>query len=655
MEASGLNTINASVTIPADSIEMNASITASIANYLGATLDLTESNLTGANVFVDTISPTIELNGDADYTVFVNTTFNDPNATASDGSLGYSASDYSRSETGILNTSKIGSTANYTYTAYDDAAGNPGASTTRTVTIVDYDPLNVTSLTVSSNNPENTSYAKAGDEITITLVTDGSDIESATGSILGDNILAQNSPTGTITFSKTITQNDTNGNLTFGIFMTNSTGYAARVSQNDLTSSNIIIDTISPSITLNGTNTTAVEFGSTYTDLGATANDASYGDMIIYINDVVDTFMIDTYTLVYTAPDDPAGNPGPNITRIVTVSDSTPSMLKSLTLSTSNNNPAYAKAGDIITVTLIVNQTISSADTSIQNQTVSNTIDNDTLSASYTIQNNQQENPTFEIIVYFNSSLPLRVNESNLSSSIFIDTEKPKITLLGSPSITIPLNHNYTDDMANVTDNDPAYNGILSLNASGVDTATADTYTIVYSANADDAGNIPDNVTRIVTVSGLFVGISSNNENYDNLAKESDTVTVKIVSDHHINSSVTSATILGRNADNTNVIGDTVYANATVQSSDTNGNITFSITIAPISGSPITFTHDDLNSANVIVDTIAPSVLSSTTLTPNLVTITFSESIKNVTLVDFRLTMTPEPSLVTITNGSSCR
>ena len=171
---SSLNTIETSVTIPADSIEMNASITASITNYLGATLDLTESNLTGANVFVDTIPPTIELIGDADYTVLVNTTFNDPNATASDGSPGYSASDYSRSETGILNTSKIGSTVTYTYTAYDDAAGNLGASTTRTVTIVDYDPLDVTSLTVSSNNPVNNSYAKAGDEITITLVTDGS-------------------------------------------------------------------------------------------------------------------------------------------------------------------------------------------------------------------------------------------------------------------------------------------------------------------------------------------------------------------------------------------------------------------------------------------------------------------------------------------------
>ena len=247
----------------------------------------------------------------------------------------------------------------------------------------------------------------------------------------------------------------------------------------------------------------------------------------------------------------------------------------------------------------------------------------------------------------------MRVNESNLSSSIFIDTEKPKITLLGSPSITVPINHNYTDDMANATDNDPAYNGNVSSNVSGVNTTKIDTYTIVYSANADDAGNIPDNVTRTVIVSGFTLTISSNNKNYDNLAKEGDTVTVTIVSDQYINSSVTSATILGRSADNTNVIGNTVYANATVQSSDTNGNITFSITVNPISNHPVIFTPDDLTSANVIVDTIAPSVLSSTTLTPNLVTITFSESIKNVTLVDFRLTMTPEPSLVAITNGSS--
>ena len=66
-----------------------------------------------------------------------------------------------------MNTSKIGSTAIFTYTAKPDGAGNPGPSVTRNVTIVGYSQIRVTSLTTSSNNSVNSSYAKAGDEITI--------------------------------------------------------------------------------------------------------------------------------------------------------------------------------------------------------------------------------------------------------------------------------------------------------------------------------------------------------------------------------------------------------------------------------------------------------------------------------------------------------
>ena len=90
-----LNTINASVTIPTDSIEINASITASITNYLGATLDLTETDLTAQNVFIDTISPTMKLIGDANHVVIVNNIYSEPGALAIDGSPGYNASNYS--------------------------------------------------------------------------------------------------------------------------------------------------------------------------------------------------------------------------------------------------------------------------------------------------------------------------------------------------------------------------------------------------------------------------------------------------------------------------------------------------------------------------------------------------------------------------------
>ena len=648
------NTINASVTIPTERIEMYANFTASITNHLGAMLNLTESNLTGQNVFVDTISPKIELIGDADYTVLVDTDYNDPGVIASDGSPGYNASNHSMSETGNLNTSNIGSTVTYTYTADDDAAGNPGASITRTVTVIDYNPLDVTSLTVNSTNSVNSNYAKAGDEITITLDTDGSDVGNATVKILGDKNFTQNSSGGTIYLTKTITQNDTNGNLTFDIFVTNSSGYAARVTQNNLTSSNIIIDTIPPNITLNGNNETTIEYGSTYTDPGANATDASYENtMIIYSNNVVNTSMIGTYPLVYTALDDSAGNLGPSITRIITVSDSTPVMLNSLRINTSNNNPAYAKTGDIIAVTLIANQPISNANTSIQNMAVNNTIQGNTLYANYTVQNSQQGNLTFEITAYFDSSLPLTVSESNLNSSIFIDTEKPKITLVGSLNITVPTKHNYVDDMANVTDNDPSYNGIVYSNASGVNTTKSDTYTIVYSADADGAGNIPDNITRTVIVSGFVLDISSNNVKYDNLAKKGDLVTIQLVSNQYINASIINATILGRSADNTSIIGNTIYANTTIQDLDINGNITFSIIVDPVLGHSVNFTHDDLTYANVIVDTSAPRVLSATTITSNLVSVTFDEPITTYSYTPLLIDITPLPSSTNVKNGSS--
>ena len=595
---SSLNTIEASVTIPTDSIEMNASVTASITNYLGVTLNLTETNLTLQNVFIDTIAPTITPIGDANYMVLVNTTFSDLGANAYDGSPGYNASNYSTIKTGNVNTSDIGSTVNYTYTAYADAAGNPGASINRTVTVVDYDPINVTSLTVNSNNSVNNSYAKAGDNVTIMLVTDGSDITNITGTILGDASFTKQNSSGTITISKTIAQSDTNGNLIFYIDVINSTDHRSKVTQEHLTGENIIIDTIPPTITLNGNNADTVEFGSTYTDLGANIADASYEDRTIYSNDVVNTSMIGTYSLVYNAPDDPAGNLGPSVTRTINVSDSTPSMFNSLSLSTSNNNPAYAKTGDVITVTLIVNQPISNATITIQNEVVTHMIQNDTLYANYTIKNSQNGNPTLEITAYFDSSLPLTVNESNLTTTIYIDTEKPIITLEGPLNSTVPINHNYVDYVATVMDNDPSYNGNVSSNVSEVDTAKENTYTIVYSADADNAGNIPDNVIRIVIVSGFILNMSSDNKYYDNLAKEGDIVTIQLISDQYINSSITNATILGRNTNDTSVIGNTIYANATVQDSDANGNIEFSITIEPALGNPVIFTHIDLTSAN---------------------------------------------------------
>ena len=125
--------------------------------------------------------------------------------------------------------------------------GNPGDSVTRTVTVIDYNPLNITSFAVSSDNSANSSYAKVGDEIKITIATDGT-FETVLGSILGDtNLTVTNRGDDTRNILKIVAESDTNGNLTFDILATNSTGYAARLTQDNLTGTPIIIDTLPPS------------------------------------------------------------------------------------------------------------------------------------------------------------------------------------------------------------------------------------------------------------------------------------------------------------------------------------------------------------------------------------------------------------------------
>ena len=345
VDTSSLNTINASVTIPADDIEMYVNVTASISNYLGTMLNLTESNVTDQNVFVDTIPPTITLNGDANYTVLVNSDYTDPKAVASDGDPNYTHN-YTITNSGSLNTTMIGSSVNYTYTADPDGAGNPGASINRTVTVVNYNPINVTSLVVTSDNLVNNSYAKTDTKVTIIVETDGR-VGTATASILGDSNLTTSiipgssagSSGGTIILSKTITQSDTNGNLTFDIFITNSSGYAARVTQEDLSNNNIIVDTVPPLIYLYGANNTVSYVGSSYVDPGAISYDLSYGILdVTGASTVIGT--VGTYDVTYDASDF-AGNPA-NIIRIVHVQE-----IPQLSLSSESSNLLITPASTV--------------------------------------------------------------------------------------------------------------------------------------------------------------------------------------------------------------------------------------------------------------------------------------------------------------------
>ena len=83
-----------------------------------------------------------------------------------------------------------------------------------------------------------------------------------------------------------------------------------------------VLDTVAPVITLNGGNPIYVELGGTFADPGATANDTCAGIVPVSVSGSVNTNMLGTNTLTYTASD---GNGNTNIAmRSVIVRDTTP-------------------------------------------------------------------------------------------------------------------------------------------------------------------------------------------------------------------------------------------------------------------------------------------------------------------------------------------
>ena len=152
------------------------------------------------------------------------------------------------------------------------------------------------------HNSLDSSYAKVDDEIRLTLATDGL-VENVMGTILGDDNFTVSQSRGDTIIRKIITQSDTNGNLTFDILMTNSTGYAARVTQENITNNNIIIDTVPPLLYLYGVNNTVSYVGSSYVDAGAISYDISYGIQNVTGVGTVDTSTAGTYHITYDVSD----------------------------------------------------------------------------------------------------------------------------------------------------------------------------------------------------------------------------------------------------------------------------------------------------------------------------------------------------------------
>ena len=319
-------------------------------------------------------------------------------------------------------------------------------------------------LNITSDNANNT-RATINDILTITLETNetlaGANITALNGTF---QMITEND---TVTVNIPVTVNHSTGNVTFNITARDAQNHTLYVTDANLTSGYVFVDTIKPNLTINGNETIIVELYSEYVENGAsvTDEDPAYNYTITSNTSAVNSSIPGTYLIEYMAQPDPAGNVPETATRTVSVTDTKIPYLEMLNITSDNANNTRATINDTLTITLETNETLAGANITALNGTFQMITENDTVTINLPVPaNHPTGNATFNITARDAQNHTLYVTDANLTSGyVFVDTIKPNLTINGN-NTTIELYSEYIDHGANVTDEDPAYNYTITSN-----------------------------------------------------------------------------------------------------------------------------------------------------------------------------------------------
>ena len=240
-------------------------------------------------------------------------------------------------------------------------------------------------------------------------------------------------------------------------------------------------DTIPPVVTLNGSSSVTVERGGVYTEDGAEAFDLASGNLTVSISGTVNTDVVGTYTLTYSATD--ASGNSASVTRTINVVDTTDPVITVV-----GDNPATVELGATYTD---AGATAVDFGESI-NVATSGTVNTDVV-GTY-------------ILTY--TATDASGNSSTATRTVnVVDTTAPAVTVTGDATVTVELGGTYTESGATATD---ASGTVTVVTTGTVDTDTVGSYTVTYtstdaSGNAGTATrtvNVVDTTAPAVTVTG---------------------------------------------------------------------------------------------------------------------------------------------------------
>ncbi len=616
----------AGVVTPTTSGSVDANTVGNYTLTYSATDGVNISTATRVVHVTDTTAPVITLNGGAAVTNECHTSYSDPSASASDdcdaGAL------VSTSGTVDLNTVGV---YTRTYTA-TDASGNH-SSTTRQITVSDTVAPVITVTAGVSTVECHTSYTDAG--ATAADACDAAPSVGTTGSVDANTTgnytityTAQDASGNSSTATRVVTVVDgtapvvtLNGAAsvtlechgsfsdpgasasdtcdasvtvsTSGVLDANTPGvYTLTYSSTDLASNTgtatrtvTVSDNAAPVVTLTGAASVTVECHSSYTEAGATANDACEGSVSVNTTGSVDANTVGNYTLTYGACD--SGSHCAATTRIVHVIDT---------------------AAPLVTINGTSPMTVE-CHGSFSDPGATSADDCDAGPSVVTSGSVNANAVGFYTLTY--SSTDAANNTGSATRVVHVtDTVAPVITVTGGDQ-TVECHDTFTDAGATAAD---ACEGDVSTNiavSGSVDANTVGVYTLTYSV-ADGSGN-PASATRIVTVNdtvppvitvtgGTTVSACQFVAYNDAGATANDACTgsVSVSSSGSVDTSTAGAYTLTYSAQDTT--GNTATAirvvtvgpcNAVItqQPHDTNvnANASFTLSVTAVSGNPITY------------------------------------------------------------------
>jgi hypothetical protein len=396
---------------------------------------------------LDTTPPVITLNGANPFTVECGTAYNEPGATATDAVDGPIVPTIS----GTVTTTSPGSYTR-TYTA-TDSAGNT-ASVPRTVNVVDTIAPTLTLLGNGTVTVEcHTSYSDSG------ATAADSCAGNLTGSIAVIGTVDVNTPAD---YQLTFTVKDPSNN----------TATAFRTVR--------VVDTLVPTLTLNGEATVTVPCTGTYVEPGFTATDNCAGSLnaAVVVSGTVNTAAPGTQTLTYRVSD-PSGNAAVPASRTVIVTDT---VLPVITLNGSATvnvacGQAYTEEGA---------SAVDACAGDLSSAVVVTGVVTTSVPGTYT--------RTYRV------SDPSGNAATPVTRSVRVtDSVAPVIALNGATSLTVECGSSFTDPGASATD---ACEGDVTrfLSVQGtVNSGAVGSYTLTYSAH-DSSNNAALPVLRTVEV-----------------------------------------------------------------------------------------------------------------------------------------------------------